>query len=584
MATLSGITLFIFKSTMKDSTNLSAEIARKNLLDQIKLRAELMAKFLSEDLVNPLYVYDMESVSDICNIAGEQKDVIQVLVFDKEGHIIYYNTRSKPLLNVKIDDVSAKTLKSRNLEILSTETLMIAAAPIMIHDQLLGGVKAEFSLDSIFKDINKTNNQLQAISVKGVEQTIFYVFIITGVLSALGITLSIFVARSMSRPIKQLSKFAHVIGNGKFEIDIPINRSDEIGELADSFKIMSGNLKQTTVSKEYLDNIVKNIIDTLIIVTPKSIIKTVNGATCDLLGFNKEELIGKSVAKIIKDDENHIFDETGLVDLVHRGFLKNIEINYVAKDKNIIPMLFSASVLFNKTEKSYEIVCVAKDITEQKKIKEQIEKSLREKEVLLQEVYHRTKNNMQIISSLLTLQSNHIEDEYYVNIFNDSQNRIRSMSLVHEKLYQSRDLSRIDFNEYVGSLTVSLLRAYRTGKGRIDLRKEIADCTFNIETAITCGLVINELVSNSLKYAFPNNRDGDLFVSLQLLDNNKYKLIVKDNGIGMPEDINYLQAKTLGLQLVNSLTKQLDGAIKLNRNNGTEFSITFRELEYKKRI
>jgi two-component sensor histidine kinase len=222
----------------------------------------------------------------------------------------------------------------------------------------------------------------------------------------------------------------------------------------------------------------------------------------------------------------------------------------------------------------------AQDITQLKQREETIEKSLREKEVLLQEIHHRVKNNMQIISSLLSLQADFV-DEDMRGVLEGSQNRVKSMALVHEKLYQSQSLRRIEMADYIQSLVSNLFYSYITKKDQINLIFEIEDIKFNIETAIPCGLIINELISNSLKYAFPSGRNGEMHISLKLKEDN-YELIVKDDGIGFPEDLEFENMDSLGLKLVNSLINQLEGELEVDRGRGTEFKITFRELEYKK--
>ncbi|MBI4682150.1 MAG: hypothetical protein HY757_03505 [Nitrospirae bacterium] len=230
------------------------------------------------------------------------------------------------------------------------------------------------------------------------------------------------------------------------------------------------------------------------------------------------------------------------------------------------------------------------EIGERRQAQEQLNSSLREKEVLLKEIYHRTKNNMQVITSLLNLQSNQIDDPRYVALFDESRNRINSMSLVHEKLYRSKNLSNIDFKDYITSLASGLLTFYGTGAGNISLTVTAVDIILGIDTAIPCGLIINELLSNSLKYAFPEGRNGSIFIDLKKVtaDNkwdNEYELTISDDGIGLPGDIDIKNTKSLGLQLVTNLTMhQLRGSIELRRDNGTAFFIRFKELKYHERI
>lgn len=210
---------------------------------------------------------------------------------------------------------------------------------------------------------------------------------------------------------------------------------------------------------------------------------------------------------------------------------------------------------------------------------EKIEKSLREKEVLLKEIHHRVKNNMQVISSLLSLQSRHIKDKEALELFNESRNRIYSMSLIHESLYQAKDLARIDFAGYVRRLTRDLFRSYSVGPNDIKLKMEIKDVFLNVNTGIPCGLIINELVTNSLKHAFPDGKNGEIQVGLYKRKKGEFTLNVRDNGTGFPEDFNFRNTESLGMDIVISLVEQLDGTIELDKGEGTSFTIGFRELK-----
>jgi two-component sensor histidine kinase/CBS domain-containing protein len=220
------------------------------------------------------------------------------------------------------------------------------------------------------------------------------------------------------------------------------------------------------------------------------------------------------------------------------------------------------------------------ELAERKRTEEQLKISLKEKESLLKEVHHRVKNNLQIISSLLRLQSDYIRDEKTLSLFKDSQNRIRSMALIHEKLYQSKDVLRIDFGEYIYDLVSNLLHSYTAHLQSINLRVESHNIWLSIDTAIPCGLIVNELVSNSVKHAFPNqNEDNEIAIEISLTDNNKYKMTVRDNGIGFPQNIDFCNTESLGLQLVCAFTEQLEGTVELDNTNGTTFTITFIEIE-----
>lgn len=214
---------------------------------------------------------------------------------------------------------------------------------------------------------------------------------------------------------------------------------------------------------------------------------------------------------------------------------------------------------------------------ERKRSEDQIKAALKEKEVLLKEIHHRVKNNLQVISSLLKLQSRSINDERTLEMFKESENRVRSMALIHEKLYRSRDLANIDFRGYTQDLVADLFQSYGAKAGKISLKKDIEDISLGVETAIPCGLIINELISNALRHAFPEGREGEIDITFRSSDEDKIELIISDNGIGIPTNFDIRNTKSLGLHLVNILAEdQLKGEIELDRTEGTKFLIKFR--------
>ena len=220
------------------------------------------------------------------------------------------------------------------------------------------------------------------------------------------------------------------------------------------------------------------------------------------------------------------------------------------------------------------------EIDERKKIETQISTSLKEKEVLLKEIHHRVKNNLQVISSLLNLQSRLIPDETSKAMFTESMNRVKAMALIHERLYQSKDITNIDFNEYVRALVSELYASYMISTNKIKTKILIEDVDFTIDTAIPCGLIINELFSNSLKYAFPNDKNGTISIKLLKKADFNYELIIGDDGIGLPKKVDIRKSGSLGLRLVFGLAEeQLAGDLKINQENGTEFVINFQALK-----
>lgn len=214
-----------------------------------------------------------------------------------------------------------------------------------------------------------------------------------------------------------------------------------------------------------------------------------------------------------------------------------------------------------------------------KKSEERISASLREKEILLAEIHHRVKNNMQIIVSLLNLQSNHLEDKQLLKIFQKSQNRIRAIALVHEILVQSSDLSRLDFRSYIRKLVSTLSRTIIGPRHQeIRLRIDAEEISFNLDDAVPVGLIINELITNSLQHAFPRGRRGNISINMRRVDEEWVELSASDNGVGFPESFDFDGAETLGLPLVKGLVeKQLEGSLHLKQTNGTQFTIRFRQ-------
>ena len=223
------------------------------------------------------------------------------------------------------------------------------------------------------------------------------------------------------------------------------------------------------------------------------------------------------------------------------------------------------------------------DITDRKRAEGLLKTSLKEKELLLREIHHRVKNSLQIISSLLSLQASEFDDNLIIEKYKESENRIHTIALIHENLYQSTDISNIDFKNYLEILIDDIMYSYKVDREMIKTVLDLNDYELGIETAIPVGLIINELVSNALKHAFKSGEKGEIKIVLEKYD-DIYTLTVQDNGIGLPDEIHPENSKSLGLMLVNALVTQLDSKMSFEVKNGTSFKIIFKELEYKERI
>jgi PAS domain S-box-containing protein len=256
------------------------------------------------------------------------------------------------------------------------------------------------------------------------------------------------------------------------------------------------------------------------------------------------------------------------------GSITHLDYRIVLNGTEIRHVTSITKPTFDARRKVVEILGTILDITEQKEAEEQIRRSLREKEVLLKEVHHRVKNNMQIISSLLNLQAEGSTDPAARDMLNECRQRVRSMALIHETLYQSDNFSEIDLDEYIRSIVFHLFHSYN--RGEIGCTISVAPLKFNLDAAIPCGLIVNELISNALKYAFPGGAHGTITVTVAVADDQTVLLDVNDNGIGMPSTITVASVQTLGLQLVNSLVQQLDGSLTISVDGGTRVHIQFR--------
>ncbi len=268
---------------------------------------------------------------------------------------------------------------------------------------------------------------------------------------------------------------------------------------------------------------------------------------------------------------------TRLLNKVRSGESKQHEVSFSVNGKMIWMEIFF-NPIYDSEGNVTELSLVAHDITEKKNTEKEIVESLKEKEVLLKEIHHRVKNNLQVISSILNLQSSFVKDTRTLEILEESRNRIRSMAIIHENLYQTTNFSSINFSDYLMNLTGNLISSYRIHSGYIELRTDMDKVELILDQAIPCGLLVNELITNALKYAFPNDASGEIFVGLKE-KNGRILLEIRDNGVGLPKEFDILSSDTLGLQLVTTLVEQLDGEIKFDSSKGIKYLITFEKAK-----
>lgn len=305
----------------------------------------------------------------------------------------------------------------------------------------------------------------------------------------------------------------------------------------------------------------------------------VNEVISKRLGYTNQELLNMTPSDLVSPEKSNLI-QLNAEKLFKKG-QNTFEIVLVTKDGKEIPVEVNNHFIdYNGKRVS---LAVSRDITDRKKAEEQLKSSLEEKIVLLREIHHRVNNNLQIISSLFNLQSNYV-DENSKDILVVSQSRVKSMAMIHEKLYQSPDMASINMKDYIKSFVSGLFSLYMMKTGVIDLIMDVDDIKMGIDTAIPLGLIINELVTNSFKHAFPDEKEGGWIKISLTKDDDLFALNIADNGVGLPETKKSENKKSLGLQLVSNLVNQLDGTLMINGEDGTEVKVLFEELKYKKRL
>lgn len=335
-------------------------------------------------------------------------------------------------------------------------------------------------------------------------------------------------------------------------------------------------------SQERFKSIFENAAEAIILFDCQGNIVEFNGKFKETFGIKNGEIIGQNFVKMGTMMGMHPEESRQIInDLITGNELKQVE--WILKNINGKQIVFRVRPSLIKTKTSViGILLIMEDITELKNVENSLKNSLEEKEMLLREIHHRVKNNLQIISSLLSLQRLQVENPQTADILWECQGRVRAMAMIHENIYQSQDIGRINFKNYVEMLLYDIYNLYRVDKKLIILEMLIEGVEMGIETAMPCGLVINELATNCIKHAFPHG-NGTLKIELKT-DGDLHLLIIEDDGIGLPENLDPQKSKKLGLMVVNTLVNQLNGEMEIDRTNGTKFIIKFRELPYNAQV
>lgn len=460
---------------------------------------------------------------------------------------------------------------------LSSDWLMLVDENSEQVDAFFNTSISPFFRNRVIPDITKfRNNAIERQNIENdvltsqLDQANYAIFVVSLICIVLAIIIALYVYRSIANPLAKLNISAQKFGKGDLDEEIEILSNDEIGELAESFNTMASNLKKRTLARDYLDNIIETIREALIVTDTDGLIVGINKAGLDMLHYHKDEIIGLPI-KMFYDLENM---GSEYVEQNKNG--RVFEFSLLTKRKKRIPVLFSEADLVNGNGLVVGKVSVATDITERKKTDQQIKNSLKEKEILLAEIHHRVKNNLSVISGLLQLQIYKTKNDVVLDALSESQSRIQSISLVHEMLYQSDSLSLIDYRTYVNDLIQAIISIHMNESIKITVNSNIENISLDVSKAISCSLLLNEILVNSFKHAFIGMDKGTISISMKERE-EEYELIVIDDGVGLKLE-DYTESKSLGTTLINTLATQLRGELffmSKEADNGTRIQFTF---------
>lgn len=485
-------------------------------------------------------------------LTQQAKDSSLVILEELKSRVLFYNSLIQQSINYEQNNFQD-----------GKEFFVVTIEPFFRNNLL--------PLVEDFRSQIRTNLDHQVAQLNGRLNTYSNILLIATIIAFLfALGLAYLLYKSIASPIQTLVDGTQEIGRGNLDKRIEIDSTDEIGQLGTSFNQMVENLNKITFSKEYVDDVIESMGDALIVTDEQARIKKTNSATVKLLGYSENELMGRDLASVLTEK-----DQDRLLNLEKKAKMDNYETHFIQKNGDLLPVSLSKAFIHDNDGIIQGIVCVASDITERKKSEEMIRNSLKEKEILLAEIHHRVKNNLAVISGLLQMQIWETENEAAEEVLQDSQMRVKSIALVHEKLYQSEDLSHIAFDKYISELLDGIKKTYSRSDVDISFATDIEPVTFNINQAIPCSLLLNELVVNAYKHAFKTQDEGMIYIYLKN-QKGEIELEVKDDGIGFDDPDQANSATTLGMSLISTLVQQLGGEMETINDEGASFKVNFR--------
>lgn len=391
----------------------------------------------------------------------------------------------------------------------------------------------------------------------------------TFVILIIGVFIGLYLYRSIVQPLQRLTYSVKKFGEGNLNQRIEIKSVDEFSYVSEAFNTMAENLEQQTISSTYLDNLMESISESIFVIDINGIVSRLNGAGAKMLELEKNELIGKSIYDF--------FNLTEPKEYVKDGRIQEYQLENVNDKK--VPVLFSESDLIEDGVKKGRVF-VVRDISELKAAETEIKNSLEEKNVMLAEIHHRVKNNLAVISGLLQLQVMQSDSEEISKALTDSQLRVQSIALIHEKLYGSDSLAYIKYDKYIQDLIHTINKTYANEHIKINVITNIEDISLNINQAIPCSLLVNEVLVNTYKHAFTGLSQGEITIDI-FEKNEKISVVISDNGRGFDDEKEEKKVvQSLGLTLIKTLAAQLGGKYNFSNNEdekGAVFSLTFKK-------
>lgn len=412
--------------------------------------------------------------------------------------------------------------------------------------------------------------QMEVLQIRA-DETVTKIVLYTVFAFLISLILASLVYRSISKPISELTAVAEEMGSGDLSQRIELNTNDELAELAKTLNGMAENLNKSMVSRSYVNNIIQSMGDMLIVTNPDGEISLANIAVSKNIGYNPTDLVNTSFWHLIAGEEREDFKRN----------VKNnstpetpVEIKLVTNSGETIPVNLSYSTL-SKNGEGTDMIFVASDISLLKEAEKKISDSLEEKNVLLSEIHHRVKNNLAVITGLLELQTWNLKSEEGIGILRDTQLRIKSIALVHEKLYKTENFANVHIDDYIEDLTKGIEDSFNDPTKNIIRSVKCENIKMNINQAIPFSLLLNEVIVNAYQHAFGGISEGEIKIELKRISDDLIQLQVEDNGVGLKGDP--LHSKSQGMKLISTLSSQLSGKfeIKNAQTKGTVFIAEF---------